>query len=99
MRMVQGSTEPSLQVTLTGETGPVELSTATKVEVRGELHDTQLFRREVPGPLADDGLVDMLWVDGDTDQPGRIWVDVLVTWPGDRLQWFRSADVVDVEPL
>lgn len=99
--MVQGSLEPSLVLTLSGEAGPAPLSQAAKVEVRGELHDTELFMREVSGPFDDDGVVEMDWLLGDTDTPGRIWIDAKVTWSGvgARPQWFRSADIVDVEAL
>lgn len=100
MELVQGSLEPKLRISLTdGEGAAVALSEASSIQVRAELHDEQLFLRDIPGPLADDGQVPMTWEEGDTDLPGRLWIDVLVTWPGGRRQWFRAAEVVDIEPL
>jgi hypothetical protein len=39
------------------------------------------------------------WVAGETDTPGRIWVDVIVTWPSGKPQHFpdKGSLPVDIE--
>jgi hypothetical protein len=97
--MLQGSLEPALVVTLTDGAGdPVPLSEATSIHVRGELQSEQAFLRDV-GSASDNGVVTMNWEAGDTDEAGRLWIDVRVVWTGNRPQWFRAAEVVDIDPL
>lgn len=99
-RIVQTSLEPDLRTTLTDNGAPVRLSGATGgIHVRAVLYDEVLFDDLLPGPFADDGVVERPWQDGETAGPGRIWLTFGVVWPGPRVQWFEAADVVDVVPL
>lgn len=97
MRMIQGSVEPQLRITLGDNGVPVDLATAEEVQVRGELQGMVLFQRI--GNRGDAGLVVMDWQDGDTDLPGRIWLAARVQWPGERVEWFPVSEVVDVDAL
>jgi hypothetical protein len=103
MRLVQGSLEPTLQITLYDGDAPgataADLSAATAVQIRGELQGQEIFLHDVAGPFPNTGVLSMDWVAGDTDNPGRIWLDVKVTWAGGRIQWFPAGEVVDVEAL
>lgn len=100
LQMIQGSLEPALRVALSGDDGEaLDLSAAAGVLVRGTLHGVEVFSAALAGPYGADGVVEREWEAGETDEPGRLWVDVRVTWPGSRIQWFRPVDVVDVEPL
>lgn len=99
-RIVQTSLEPALRSTLTDSGAPVKLSQAVDgVRVRGVQHGEVLFDDLRVGPFADDGVIERPWAATDTATAGRIWISFGVVWPGDRLQWFEAADVVDVVPL
>lgn len=97
MRMVQGSVEPQLRVTLTNNGAPVDLADAEEVQIRGEIMGLVAFQRVAS--KGDAGLVVMDLVEGDTATPGRIWLHGRVRWPGPRLEWFPISEVVDVDAL
>jgi hypothetical protein len=97
MRMIQGSVEPQLRVTLSDNGEPIDLTDAEEVQLRGELMGQIAFQRA--GSKGDRGLVTMDWLEGDTDVPGRIWLAARVRWPGARVEWFAVSEVVDVDAL
>jgi hypothetical protein len=98
MRMYTGDLEPDLQVTLSSADGPVDITTASSVRVIGKRDDTIIFDRapDATDIVGDTSVVTMEWVDGDTDDIGRITVEVEVLWPGVRPQTFRANGGVDV---
>lgn len=95
--IVQGSLEPPLRVQLTdGGTPVANLDEADEVALRGTQYGIELFN-DVLVP-DEDAIVTRPWVEGDTDVPGRIWLEAVVTWPGGRPQSVLPQDVVDVVP-
>ncbi|MGI8682027.1 MAG: hypothetical protein ACR2JO_07845 [Mycobacteriales bacterium] len=94
MRMFRGDLLPDLQITCTDNDAPVDLTTATGIRVIGVTAGKVLFDRAVTGTAS--GLVTMVWETADTAAPGRVAVEVEVTWPGVRPQTFRPAQVVDI---
>ena len=94
MRMYRGDLRPPLTITLRDGTTPLDLTTATSIHVIGYKNGKTFFRREVEG--TDEGVVTMEWQVGDTDNVGRIEVEVEVMWPDDKPQTFRPVEAVDV---
>ena len=89
MRIKQGDDVPSLVITLTNNTDPVDLTSATAVRVVGMQGTTQVIDDDAPS-LGDptDGVVTHTWVEGETDTVGRIWVNVVVTFADGATQTF-----------
>lgn len=95
--IVQGSLEPPLQVTLSDGGSPIaDLDSAEEVRLRGVQYGIELFDDVVTPDAGGVCLRD--WVDGDTDIPGRVWVEANIVWPGGREQRIQPVDVVDVLP-
>lgn len=98
MTMYTGDLEPALEVTLSAA-DPVDVTTATAVKIIGTRDgETAVFTRAptTTTVVGDTSVVTMAWVDGDTDDPGRIYIEVEVQWPGVRPQTFR-AGAVDIK--
>ena len=98
LTMYTGDLEPDLEVTLASSGGAVDITTAVSVRVIGRRGEDIIFDR-APSSTAVVGqtsVVTMSWVDGDTDDIGRIQIEVEVTWPGTRPQTFRADGGVDV---
>lgn len=98
MRMYTGDLEPDLEVTLSSTTQAVDIDDAASIRIIGKRGGDIIFDR-TPDEVAvvdDNSVVTMEWVDGDTDEIGRISVEVEVTWPGTRPQTFRADGGVDV---
>lgn len=105
LTMYTGDLEPDLEVTLSSSDGPVDITTAVSTRIIGrrlvsknpdvyeEVFDRAPTSTAVVG---DTSVVTMAWVAGDTDDIGRIQVEVEVTWPGARPQTFRADGGVDV---
>lgn len=94
MKLYRNDLKPDLVVTLTDGGTPINLTTATSVRVIGVKSGATLFNRTTTGTSA--GVVTMPWEVGDTDEAGRIYVEVEVTWPGNKPQTFRPHEVVDI---
>lgn len=92
-RIKQGDLAPSWSAHLYDAAGPVPLTSAVEIRVKGTFDGVQIIDRVVAGD--DDGLVQMEWAPGDTDTPGVIRFEVQVTWPGNRPQTFPARGTVD----
>lgn len=92
----RGDLEPELEIALTRDGAPVDLTPAQSVNVvmlpraRGAA-----VRRIATGGAT--GVVKMPWVAGDTDAPGLIDLEVEVTWPVDRPETFPEDGYLTVE--
>lgn len=88
----RGDLWPSLTATLTGtdeetgETVPVDLTTAASIRAVGVRHGIVLVDRDVTGN--DAGEITMAWESGDTDAIGYIRFEFIVTWPNAKEQTF-----------
>ena len=88
-------------VSASGVVTNVDLASATDVRVIGVLVagnvTTEKFDRSAT--TADsNGVVTMLWEEGDTDTVGLISTEVEVMWPGDKPQTFRPPELVQILP-
>lgn len=92
--MYRGDLKPDLEITLTDDRTPVNLTTAASIRVIGTRNGTVAFDRAATGNTA--GVIVMPWQTGDTSTVGRISVEVEVTWPGAKPQTFRPTSVVDI---
>ena len=97
LTMSTGDLKPDLEVTLSSPDEAVDVSTATAVRVIGKQAGAILFDRDLADgvtavAVGDTSVVTMEWEAGDTDVPGRIYVEVEVTWPGTLPQTFRLDD-------
>ena len=86
--MKRGDLMPPLRGTCLDGTDPVDLSTASAINVVAYTDGATLFKRLVTG--GSDGRWQMLWVAGDTDHAGDLLLEVEVTWPGNRPQTFPA---------
>lgn len=98
IEIVQGSVEPPLEMTLTDNGNPLNLSTAVAVQLEGRRHDVVVFDEALAGPYSAVGTVARDWVAGETDIPGRVWVKATVVWPGGREQVFQPVEPVWILP-
>ena len=78
--MKRGDTAPDLSITVTDNGTPVDLSTATVVEVIAAMNGNRRFTRTVTGTAL--GVVTMPWQTTDTAVAGMLEVEIQVTWPG-----------------
>lgn len=95
--MYTGDLKPDLKVILSAAE-PVDATTASDVRILGQRDDVVIFDRE-PASVAVDGdtsVVTMVWESGDTDQRGRIGIEVEVMWSGSKPQTFRADGGVDI---
>lgn len=92
-----GSLEPALRVQLTDGGVPIaNLGDADEVRLRGTQYGIELFDDVLVPDV--DSIVSRPWVAGDTDIPGRLWLEAVIVWPGGRPQSVLLVDVVDVVP-
>jgi hypothetical protein len=96
--MYTGDLEPDLEVELSSPDEIVNVSTATSVRILGKRRGDVIFDRAPTDTdiVGDKSVVKMEWQTGDTDEQGRIQIEVEVTWPGARPQTFRADGGVDV---
>jgi hypothetical protein len=98
MRMYTGDLKPDLEITLSDPDVPVDISSAAAVRIIGRREGAIVFDR--PPTTTDIGggtsTVTMAWQVGDTDEIGRIQIEVEVMWPGNKPQTFRADSGVDV---
>lgn len=96
--MYTGDLKPDLEVVLSNPDSPVDISGASSIRMIGRRGDHVIFDRTPDDTdiVDDTSVVTMYWVDGDTDQIGRIQVEVEVTWPGVKPQTFRADGGVDI---
>lgn len=97
--MYTGDDKPDLEITLSSPDEIVNTATATSVRIIGKRAGTIVFDRAPNTDIQvdDKSVVTMEWQDGDTDEPGRITIEVEVTWPGAKQQTFRANGGVDVD--
>lgn len=95
MTMYVGDLKPDLTVTCLDGDAPVDLTTATSVTVVGTIDGSFLFSRSATGTDAN-GVVTMAWQSTDTDTPGRLAVEVIVTWSGGKPQTFRPSESIQL---
>jgi hypothetical protein len=98
VRMYTGDLEPDLKVTLSSATEAVDITTASSVRIIGRRGLDIIFDRAPTDTIidGDTSVVTMEWGAGDTDERGRIQIEVEVTWPGTRPQTFRADGGVDI---
>lgn len=94
MKMYRGDLKPDLQITLTDDATPVDLTTAASIRLIGMRGSTVAIDEDVTGTA--EGVVTYEWQLADTATTGRILVEVEVTWPGEKPQTFRPLAAVDV---
>lgn len=99
MRIKAGDLLPPLVIDVTDNGNPVNMSSATSVHVVAEQGGTALFTDTSPVLDNTAGTVTHAWSAGQTDTPGRIWIEVQVTWPGGKIQSFPpfGSLAVDIE--
>lgn len=99
MKIRQGDTNPPLQITLTADDGPVDLTDAASVRVVGVQGITQVIDESVEPSVPEEGVVARDWKPGETDTVGRIFVNVIVNW-GTVTQTFPpyGSLAVDITP-
>lgn len=100
MVMYTDNLQPDLVMTLwddADDPADVDTTTATSIAVIGTRNQAIVFDHAVtPASTSHVGLtsvVTMPWVSGDTADPGRIDIEVEVTWPSSRLGSFRPGHV------
>ena len=96
MKMYRGDLKPDLEVVLTDDGLPIDLTPTDNINVIGMQNREVLFTRPGFGSAA--GLVTMQWEPGDTDTAGRIDIEVEVIWPGGKPQTFRPTGAVEIAP-
>lgn len=98
MKMGTGDLKPDLEVTLSSPDEVVDTSTAASIRIIGKQDGEILFDRAPTSDtqVDDTSVVTMEWQAGDTDEPGRITIEVEVTWPGTKPQTFRASGGVDL---
>lgn len=89
----QYDTSPPLVITLTNGTSASDL-TAASVKVVGNMFGAVVFSRVAPGSSA--GVVTMPWQRADTSVPGKLNVEVHVTWSDGTVQTFPPRGYVTV---
>lgn len=89
----QHDTSPPLAITLANGTTALDL-TATSVKVVGNMFGAVVFARTAPGSSA--GVVTMPWQAPDTAVPGKMNVEVHVTWPNGTVQTFPPRGYLTV---
>ena len=97
--MYTGDLEPDLELVLRSRTQAIDLTPAESVRIIGRRGSDIVFDREPDTTtiVGDTSIVTMEWQSGDTDERGRIQIEVEVTWPGARTQTFRADGGVDIK--
>lgn len=95
--MKKGDLKPDLEILCTDDGVPVDLTTATSVQVvcRREGATSALFTRTGTGSAV--GIVTYAWQAGDTDTVGRLLFEVKVTWPSSKPQRFPPVSYLAVD--
>lgn len=86
-----GDLEPPLAGTCLNGDQPVDLSTATVVEVHVKRPDGTVISRPVTSTVAPGDWIFFLQ-EGDLNMPGAYRLEVQVTWPGGRPQTFTNGN-------
>lgn len=96
--MKTGDTLPDLVVNLTDNGTPVDLTAASSVVINATLGPDVLFTDTSPTIDADAGKVTHTWAAAETANPGRVWFEVVVTWPsGEQTFPDKGQLAVDIE--
>jgi hypothetical protein len=100
VRIKAGDLLPPLVIDLTDNDLPLNITTATGVSVIGTQGTTTVFTDNAPTRDNANGIVTHTWVAPQTATPGRMWVEVVVTWPTAKPQTFPALGqlAVDIEP-
>ena len=94
----QNARRPSIGVTLMDATGPVNLTGASSVTIRGRLQDgTTTFSGTATADVPAAGHVTYAWAANDTATPGTYIVEWSVTWSTGITQTFPTDRVFTVE--
>jgi hypothetical protein len=95
--LTRGDLKPDVVITISDSRADADFSDLTTANVRviGEINGVEVFNSlaTVVTP-AEDGKsaeVRRAWSAGDTDVVGRMWVRVVVTWPGGPPQTFPKG--------
>jgi hypothetical protein len=98
MIMRTGDLKPDLKITLSDSDVGVDVTDAT-VRIIGARGNTKVIDREPDAVLvtgtgaATTSQLTLLWQNGETDDDGRIDIEVEVTWPGNKPQSFEPGHV------
>jgi hypothetical protein len=100
VRIKAGDLLPPLVIDLTDNDAPIDITTATAVHVIGTQGTATVFDDAAPTRNNTAGIVTHTWVAPQTATPGRMWIEVIVTWPTAKPQTFPALGqlAVDIEP-
>lgn len=92
-----GDLEPTLEVTITRDGSPVDLTTATGVTMTASLDGQVLFTNSAATVTdATNGVVQRAWQTADTDTAGLVSLRVTITWPTSRKETIAVAEAVRI---
>lgn len=97
----QGDLEPPIQITCEDKGVPIDLTTATSVQIRGRIKGSSTYQIDrVADSAGSDGVAQVALIPSDTATVGTIEVVAVVTWAGSRPQTFppTGALLFNVEP-
>lgn len=98
-----GDLDPALQITLRDEAGGVLDATDPSVGIRiiGKRLGVPVFEHEPTSRtlVGENTLLVMEWEEGDTAEPGRIKIEVEVTWPDLEIPGGRPQTFVGDKPI
>jgi hypothetical protein len=101
LRIKAGDTAEDLVIPLTENGIPLNITAATSVTVRGARRGGLVPIINDTNPTRDNanGVVTHVWQALEVAVPGRLWVDVIVTWPTKGPQTFPPLGylAVDIE--
>lgn len=95
-QIVRGDRKPDLQVTLSDAASAATFASVTPSMVRvvAEMDGLRVIDAQpdsvTPSVDGKTAVVKRAWADGDTDEVGRMWITVVVTWPGADPQSFPA---------
>jgi len=96
--MRQGDTAPVLHLQCGDKGAPVDISAATSVEIVGSL-PSRLRSIVVTAPFPTDGKLTWVWELEDTEEPGKAYFTVEVTWGDGSKQTFPAQGAAEVTIL
>ncbi len=93
----RGDNLPDLVADISGDQGPVDLTSATQIRVLGVRNGDLVIQQTAGVTGSAEGVVTMPWPDGSTDVAGLIGFEFEVTWPGGKKQTFPADGLVWAE--
>lgn len=97
MRLKAGDTTPSVTIACIDGDSAVNLTSAASVAVVGTKGGETIFTDTTPTVTAATGLVTHRWTAPETDDPGRLWLEVRVVWGDLRPQTFPPFGKLPVD--